>query len=566
MQISKRVKGITGVLVLAATLILGWIGLGIMFPDIRLLEFLPDRIYKVVKIAMGTDPTGMLMQPDDIPWQLLVTKILVVFILLATFLKLIQKLFYDQYVQLRLMFFHNHTIVCGINEKGSQILKDLKKDEHRKGVGIEISEAKTDTLTSVQKEGHVILHGDATEKETLLEAGVTKARNLICYMDKEQVGIEISSVLHEIYRKKKPNNELNYYLHLSNLRLIEVMERADRFEEDRQLGIHLHFFNHDKMISRSFFEMFVQNHAEDILSLSEGKHLRLIFFGFGQLTTAMMVQAFRILHFSGGAKTEIVVIDKNTEYKKSLFREEYPFAEQIFTAQFVEYNGLYSNVLREYVLNDDQTIPVLIFAFREDEENIRLALEVLNATPDETFRMYVRNSDGKNVGAMLKSSSKDSRLNFFGDLETFCQIEYITGKKQDSRARTIHENYLAKQQAMASTESASYKTAWNDLSEDARDSNRAQADHIPYKLAELGLLNQKNVKNKLRQLAPDEVERLAIAEHDRWSANRILNGWQFGDPRNDKLKLHPSLIPWEKLSESEKQKDRDTVLQLHELV
>lgn len=60
----------------------------------------------------------------------------------------------------------------------------------------------------------------------------------------------------------------------------------------------------------------------------------------------------------------------------------------------------------------------------------------------------------------------------------------------------------------------------------------------------------------------EEVERLAIIEHNRWMAHRYINGWDFGQVRDDNLKLHPSLIPWEILSESEKQKDRDTILRI----
>ena len=53
-----------------------------------------------------------------------------------------------------------------------------------------------------------------------------------------------------------------------------------------------------------------------------------------------------------------------------------------------------------------------------------------------------------------------------------------------------------------------------------------------------------------------------MVEHRRWMAHRYLNGWSFGERRDDRHKLHPSLITWEALSETEKQKDRDTILRL----
>jgi hypothetical protein len=37
------------------------------------------------------------------------------------------------------------------------------------------------------------------------------------------------------------------------------------------------------------------------------------------------------------------------------------------------------------------------------------------------------------------------------------------------------------------------------------------------------------------------------------------DGWRYGPARDDSKKLHPSIIPYLQLSESEKEKDRNTV-------
>jgi len=54
------------------------------------------------------------------------------------------------------------------------------------------------------------------------------------------------------------------------------------------------------------------------------------------------------------------------------------------------------------------------------------------------------------------------------------------------------------------------------------------------------------------------VEELAKNVHEVWAQNRLSQGWTFGPERDDNLKTHPSLIPYEELSEQEKQYDRDT--------
>jgi hypothetical protein len=56
------------------------------------------------------------------------------------------------------------------------------------------------------------------------------------------------------------------------------------------------------------------------------------------------------------------------------------------------------------------------------------------------------------------------------------------------------------------------------------------------------------------------IEVIAENVHEVWAAGRINEGWKLGEKRNDVLKEHPSLIPYNLLSESEKEYDRRTVI------
>jgi hypothetical protein len=48
-------------------------------------------------------------------------------------------------------------------------------------------------------------------------------------------------------------------------------------------------------------------------------------------------------------------------------------------------------------------------------------------------------------------------------------------------------------------------------------------------------------------------------EHDRWWADRSLDGWNYAADRDDKRKLHTDMVPYQKLNEATRQKDRDNV-------
>lgn len=54
------------------------------------------------------------------------------------------------------------------------------------------------------------------------------------------------------------------------------------------------------------------------------------------------------------------------------------------------------------------------------------------------------------------------------------------------------------------------------------------------------------------------VEQMARNVHEVWAQSRISQGWAWGPQRDDALKTHPDLVPYEDLTEVEKQYDRDT--------
>ena len=46
-------------------------------------------------------------------------------------------------------------------------------------------------------------------------------------------------------------------------------------------------------------------------------------------------------------------------------------------------------------------------------------------------------------------------------------------------------------------------------------------------------------------------EVLAKNAHERWAQQRLAEGWRYGPKRDDDLREHPCLVPYESLPESE---------------
>ena len=62
------------------------------------------------------------------------------------------------------------------------------------------------------------------------------------------------------------------------------------------------------------------------------------------------------------------------------------------------------------------------------------------------------------------------------------------------------------------------------------------------------------------------LEAMAKNVHEIWAQERINQGWTYGDKRNDALKLHPCLVPYEELPEEEKEYDRNTSVETLKLI
>ena len=62
------------------------------------------------------------------------------------------------------------------------------------------------------------------------------------------------------------------------------------------------------------------------------------------------------------------------------------------------------------------------------------------------------------------------------------------------------------------------------------------------------------------------LEAMAKNVHEVWAESRISQGWTYGPERNDVLKHHLCLVPYEELPEVEKAYDRDTALETLKLI
>jgi hypothetical protein len=63
----------------------------------------------------------------------------------------------------------------------------------------------------------------------------------------------------------------------------------------------------------------------------------------------------------------------------------------------------------------------------------------------------------------------------------------------------------------------------------------------------------------MEDLEKELMEKLAEAAHEVWMNGKIRDGWIHGPETDKENKIHNCLVPYDQLSESDKESDRDFV-------
>ena len=145
-------------------------------------------------------------------------------------------------------------------------------------------------------------------------------------------------------------------------------------------------------------------------------------------------------------------------------------------------------------------------------------------------------------------------------------LETLFRSNIEKIAQAIHEAFVAENKVSIDP-SDPRVLSWDDLPDVYRESNRRQAEWFPTYLETVGcgFRPAKGITPGRVVFTVEEIELLAQMEHDRWWSQKRAAGYRFGSKRSDAEGTHPSMVPWEELSEEEREKDRQAVQQVPSL-
>lgn len=146
-------------------------------------------------------------------------------------------------------------------------------------------------------------------------------------------------------------------------------------------------------------------------------------------------------------------------------------------------------------------------------------------------------------------------IDSFGGRGESIRPEFIMKDEVNRRAVLLNDIY---------NEGASHPVPWRELTPFLRQSNIAAADHLIVKARylldreDLMELTQKDCRDayaRFLELYDSRADILQEMEHRRWMRFHQMYNWRYDPVRENALRRHPLLVPYDQLSEADKKKD-----------
>jgi hypothetical protein len=367
--------------------------------------------------------------------------------------------------------------------------------------------------------------------------------------------------------------------------MMESLERnrsfnCEEYFEKNSLS-RLRIFNESELLARKMFSEF----PADSIVAQTNKRVHVLMFGLTSVSEALVLQLVRLGHYRSGQKPKVSIVDSNLDTKMHSIINSIPAINNLLEINLVERSvgELKLKDIIEIINNKDRITIVYVCGINEIE-NLRIARMLLsevahgsNLYKEKPFDVVALDPPG---GIVLSDfyiyGEHAGKFHLFslvgqdGSTEKSIIANSLLGDLDDFIGRSLHDAYLKKDLQLLE-QNPKHKihpnsVAWENLPENIRNANRAVADHFDIKMRAVGCKVVPEGVGIEVQLSPNEIEILAIMEHQRWWADRSLNGWKLAEERDDINRFHPNMVPYEELSNADKQKDRDSVLQMIEIL
>ena len=262
-----------------------------------------------------------------------------------------------------------------------------------------------------------------------------------------------------------------------------------------------------------------------------------------------------------GYEITINVVDKNKNVEASIAG---------LAPEIIKYNGNKIEGEAQYTINFYEGIDVESITFRNllsKLGNVTVSYSMLgNDDINLSSAIIVREEFGRlnmsnginvpSVYAIVESPEKSETIISNGGLKDYTGSSYginILGNIKDSYSLSIIEQEELEQKGLKC------HLRWSQTGEDIVKDTKKFDNYEYFRRASIAEALYSELRIKMGILMGDndgDEEYLKEYEHRRWNAYMRTEGYVYGKVKNTILKTHPSLTPYMKLSDKEKEKDK----------
>lgn len=466
-------------------------------------------------------------------------------------------LFRDQVQQLRVrLFARNHTVIAGLGVSGSMLASELP------GQLVAVERELMPAVNQHRSRGVTVIVGDATDHGVLERARVSRAQRLIVTCGDDATNLDVLIAANRVAQHAV---DLEALVHLDDIDLWRLMEAEILTKPDR-FGPQVQFFNVFEIAAR----LLLEEHPPFAGAEGDGSRPHLLFVGLDGVGESLLLHvAGQWRRTAGNAgQLRITLADPAGRERLDALASRHPELDSILDTDVRSIDVGSASFRRGDLLPADRgdaaltAVYVLLDPARKGLA-AALALRAGGEVDGTPIVVAVDDEDGGVGSAIREGGSLMPDVHAFGVMSRTMTPDLLRHGTSEIIARAMHENFVRTNLARGVRRDEKVTMQpWSSLPEPYKQENRWFAKGIAPKLSAAGCAI---VPNPLAQtgndggFSVDEIERLARIEHDRWCKGKRRLGWRYAPIRDDERKLHPSLVPWDELSEPDRDKDRDAV-------
>lgn len=456
--------------------------------------------------------------------------------------------------RLRARMARRHAVVCG----DTAFAKALAEQLFATGRRVVVVRSQPFGSLELRHRRMLGVPGDPRSPAVLRGAGIRRARHLYVCGDDDQVNHAVAvAASTELQHRRLPPW---IYVQLNRQQTCASLQ-ARRLGAAGSNRFRLDYFHVDDVAAR----MLYRRHP---LRRVSGRPIRLLLAGDGSFPRVLLVETARYWRDLPGTAREqlqVDVIGPDATRTVAALAARFPFLDTV--CRINRHNESLDTWLPR--ISGHARYDRIYLSYRDEQWMLDLALErpdLWQAVTEAVFVATYANAaladafHGGEFNDLL--DEVNGKLQVYPIITRACDAQLISDDLTERLARQIHQRYL---RAARGRPSAASSVDWSRLSESMRNANRAQVQGIATKLQALGcVIAVRNGEDGL--ITTHEVERLAVLEHLRWCAERSSQGWRFGTVRDDRRRRHPDLVAWAALSDDSKEKARDAVRWMTEVL